>query len=105
MSVTIAYLASHVPAVFNALEDKTWKSATTADAAKIVFTARHVLTVLLSISRKTRILFQRPHRPSGVIGESGEVAAKAVLRQPEVEAALAKIKPGDTWDFRLKTIN
>ena len=45
VSVTIAYLASHVPAVFNALEDKTWKSATTADAAKVVFTARHVLTV------------------------------------------------------------
>ena len=105
MSVTIAHLASHVPAVFNASEGKTWKSATTADAATIVFTVRHVLTVLPSISRKTRILFQRPHRPSGVIGESGEVAAKAVLRQPEVEAALVSIKPRDTWDFRLKTIN
>ena len=101
-SATIAYLASHAPAVRSALTE-TWRSATIAGSARVAFTAHPVLTVLRS--KSTRALHHQVRHPttaSGVSGRPGDLAANHVAclaPPPGVEHELAIMKTGDKWDL------
>ena len=103
-SATIAYLASHAPAVRSASTEM-WRSAAIAGSARVAFTAHPVLTVLRSKHKSTRALHHQVRHQataSGVSGRPGDLAAIHVGclgPPPGVEHELATMKTGDKWDL------